>query len=63
MSMPARYNAIIGPAINHMVTPLPSGVIIAPKITIATIAYQRFRLQNFESVIPDMLIAYIASGS
>jgi len=48
---------------NHIVTPLPSGVITAPKITIITIAYLIFFLQKFESTIPDADIAYITSGS
>jgi hypothetical protein len=33
--MPAKYNAIIGNDTNHIVTPLPSGVITAPKTIIA----------------------------
>jgi hypothetical protein len=32
-SIPISYNAIIGAATNHIVSQLPSGVIIAPKIT------------------------------
>jgi len=61
--MPARYNPIIGPAINHIVTPLPSGVTSAPKITMTIIAYRMFYSQNFASVTPDWLIAYIITGN
>ena len=32
-SMPARYRAIMGPATNHIVMPLPSGVMTAPNMT------------------------------
>ena len=56
--MPHIYNAIIGPEINHIVTPLPSGVIAAPTITMATIAYLMLFLQNFASVNPDFERAY-----
>ena len=52
----------MGPAINHIVTPLPSGVIMAPKMTIITIAYLIFFLQKSASTIPDADIAYITSG-
>ena len=51
--MPATYNVNIGPAINHIVIPLPSGVITAPKITITTIAYRIFFRQNDTSIIPE----------
>ena len=61
--MPAVYNAIIGPAINHIVTPLPSGVIIAPKMTMITIAYRIFFLQKSVSVAPDADMAYITRGN
>ena len=49
--------------INHIVTPLPSGVISAPKITMTIIAYRMFFRQNFASVIPVRLIAYIITGN
>ena len=61
--MPAKYNAIIGNDTNHIVTPLPSGVITAPKTMMAIIAYLKFLLQNLASTNPDRLIAYIMSGS
>ena len=62
-NMPAKYNPIIGPATNIIVTPVPSGVIIAPKIMIMTIAYLAFFLQKSFPTISDMDIAYMISGS
>lgn len=40
--MPTAYRAIMGSATNHIVTPLPSGVIIAPKTVMIIIAYLKF---------------------
>ena len=48
---------------NHIVTPLPSGVIAAPNITMATTAYRMLDRQNLAPTIPEALAAYIASGS
>ena len=62
-NMPAKYNPIIGPATNIIVTPVPSGVIIAPKIMMITIAYLAFFLQKSLSTIPDIEIAYMINGS
>ena len=62
-SIPIRYNAIIGPATNHIVSPLPSGVIIAPKITKTIIAYRKLCLQNLGSIRSVNEIAYIIIGS
>jgi hypothetical protein len=61
--MPIAYRAIIGKAINHIVTPLPSGVIIAPNTEIIISAYLKFFSQNFESVTPLMDNTYIMTGS
>src|SRR5574340_574481 len=62
-AMPMRYNTIMWPATNHMVTPLPSGVMAAPKMTIAIMAYRMLFLQNFGSINPDAVSAYIISGN
>ena len=62
-TMPAKYNAIIGSDTNHIVTPLPSGVITAPKTMMAIIAYRMFLLQNLESIKPERLTAYIMRGN
>ena len=62
-TMPAKYNAIIGNDTNHIVTPLPSGVITAPNTIMAIIAYRKFLLQNLASTKPERLTAYIMSGN
>jgi hypothetical protein len=62
-NMPAKYNPIIGPATNIIVTPVPSGVMTAPKIIMMTIAYLTFFLQKSLSTIPDIDIAYMINGS
>ena len=62
-NMPAKYNPIIGPATSIIVTPVPSGVMTAPKIIMITIAYLAFFLQKSLSTISDIDIAYITSGS
>ena len=62
-SMPIAYRAIIGNAMNHIVTPLPSGVIIAPNTVMIIIAYLKFLCQNFESVAPLSDNTYIMTGS
>ena len=46
-----------------MVMPLPSGVIIAPKITKRIIAYLKFFLQKRALSTPVSAIAYIIMGS
>ena len=61
--MPTAYRAIMGNATNHIVTPLPSGVIIAPKIVMIIIAYLKFLCQNLESVRPLKDNPYINTGS
>lgn len=61
--MPITYRAIMGRATNHIVTPLLSGVITAPKIVMIIIAYLKFFCQNFESVRPPKDSAYINTGS
>jgi len=63
MIIPVTYSSIIGPAMNHIVTPLPSGVMAAPKIAIARIAYRMFFLQKSEPTAPDADTAYITSGN
>ena len=62
-NMPAKYNPIIGPATNIIVTPVPSGVMTAPKIMMITIAYLAFFLQKSLPTISDIDIAYMTSGS
>lgn len=54
---------IIGIDTNHMVTPLPSGVITAPNITIITIEYRIFFFQKFLPTMPILLVAYISNGN
>src|SRR5690348_11132092 len=61
--IPNAYSPIIGIAINHIVTPLPSGVISAPNIAIITIAYLKFLLQNLESNKPANDNPYIITGN
>ena len=51
-SHPAMYRAIRGKATTVIVTPLPSGVIAAPKTKSIKTAILRFSLQNFGSTIP-----------
>jgi hypothetical protein len=53
----------MGPAINHIVTPLPSGVINAPNIVQIAMAYLNLDLQNLCSTIPDTVRAHINIGS
>jgi hypothetical protein len=53
----------MGAAINHIVTPLPLGAIIAPKITKINAAYRKFFRQNFESINPVNEIPYIIIGN
>ena len=48
---------------NHMVRPLPSGVITAPKITINISAYLKFLNQNLLSIKPVNDKAYISNGN
>ena len=62
-AIPAAYSAIIGPAMNHIVTPLPSGVMAAPNMTMATTAYRMLDRQNRAPTAPEAVAAYIASGS
>lgn len=61
--MPTKYNTIIGMDINHIVIPLPSGVIMAPNITIMTIVYLILFFQNFLSTIPILVVVYITNGN
>lgn len=46
-----------------MVNPLPSGVMRAPKITIAIIAYLKFLIQKFNPKIPVNDKKYMIKGS
>jgi hypothetical protein len=62
-SIPATYKRIIGPATNHIVTPLPSGVINAPNIVHKVMAYLNLDLQKVYSTIPDTVRAHIIIGS
>jgi hypothetical protein len=61
--MPRIYNNIMGMETNHMVRPLPSGVINAPKIIINIKAYLKFFIQNLLSIRPVNDRIYIISGS
>jgi hypothetical protein len=61
--IPIKYNNNIGTEINHIVSPLPSGVITAPKITIAINAYLKFFNQNFVPINPVKERIYIINGS
>jgi len=61
--MPIVYNNSIGIEINHMVTPLPSGVIKAPNNTINIMAYLKFFIQNLLSIKPVKERIYIIRGS
>ncbi len=61
--IPIRYNTIIGMAINHIVTPLPSGVTKAPKIMIIIKAYLKFFIQKFNPIKPDNERIYIINGN
>ncbi len=62
-NIPKRYSNSIGIEINHMVSPLPSGVITAPKITIAISAYLKFFNQNLAPIKPVKDMIYIIRGS
>ena len=53
----------MGPATNHIVIPLPSGVIMAPNITKIKAAYLKFFLQNLGFITPVSDIAYMKIGS
>ena len=62
-NIPKRYSNSIGIEINHMVRPLPSGVITAPKITIDISAYLKFFNQNLDPTKPVKDMIYIIRGS
>jgi hypothetical protein len=62
-NIPKRYSNSIGIEINHMVSPLPSGVMTAPKITIAMSAYLKFFNQNLVPIKPVKDMIYIIRGS
>ena len=61
--IPRRYSNSIGIEINHMVSPLPSGVMTAPKSTIAISAYLKFFIQNLVPIKPVKDMIYIIRGS
>ena len=63
INMSSTYRRSIGPAANHIVTPLPSGEIRAPKIAIMITAYFSLCLQNLYSTILETVNAYITIGS
>src|ERR687895_704646 len=48
---------------NHIVTPLPSGVISAPKMTRMSTAYRKFLRQNLGEIVPVSDMPYISIGS
>ena len=48
---------------NHMVIPLPSGVIKAPNIIIRIKAYLKFFIQNLLLIKPVSEITYIINGN
>ena len=53
-NMPTTYNPIIGPATNIIVTPVPSGVITAPKIIIITEKFKDIELSALLSSLNSM---------
>src|SRR5215204_289474 len=48
---------------NHIVTPLPSGVISAPKMTRMSTAYRKFVRQNLGEIVSVSDMPYISIGS
>lgn len=62
-NIPSIYSSNIGPEMNHMVIPLPSGVITAPKIMIISSAYLKFLNQKSKPTKPAKEIANIINGS
>ena len=48
---------------NHIVTPLPSGVISAPKMTRIRRAYRKFVRQNLGEMVSVSDMPYISIGS
>ncbi len=63
IKIPRKYSNNIGIETNHMVRPLPSGVITAPKITISINAYLKFLNQNLLSIKPVNDKTYISNGN
>jgi hypothetical protein len=62
-NIPIKYKASIGIEINHIVIPLPSGVIIAPKMIIISKANFKFFIQKFNPTNPLNERKNITSGS
>jgi hypothetical protein len=63
IKIPKEYSNNIGIEMNHMVRPLPSGVITAPNIIIKTNAYRKFFNQNRLSIKPVNDKIYIINGN
>lgn len=61
--IPKEYSNNIGMEMNHMVRPLPSGVITAPKIIMNINAYLKFLSQNLLSIKPVNDKVYIINGN
>ncbi|TVP41647.1 hypothetical protein NARC_10053 [Candidatus Nitrosocosmicus arcticus] len=63
IAIPIPYNNNIGMEINHIVIPLPSGVITAPKMIIIKSAYLKFFIQNWRLTRPLAERINITSGN
>ena len=63
IKIPKKYSNNIGIEINHMVSPLPSGVMTAPKTTININAYLKFLSQNLLPIKPVNDKIYIINGN